>query len=66
MERILPESWGLIELGDVEVCEGMIWDIVKGSMNHLSHAGFHIFNSGYTGHEASKEHCDDLQNTMEQ
>jgi hypothetical protein len=53
-------------LGDVEVCEGMIWDIVKGSMNHLFHAGFHILNSGYTGHEASKEHRDDLQNTMEQ
>jgi len=52
MKRVLSLSVGQIKLGDVGVCQEMICDIAKESVNYLSSAHCHIRKSGYTGRDA--------------
>jgi hypothetical protein len=66
MGRVLSSSRELINLGNVGVCQEMICDIDKGSVNCSSGTCCHIRNHGYTGRDAWKQHCDDLKNTLEQ
>jgi len=51
MEQVLSSSRGLIELGNIGVCQEMICDIAQASVNHSSSAYCHIRKSGYTGHD---------------
>ena len=52
MKRVLSSSRGLIELGDIEVCQEMICDIAEGSVNCSSSARCHIRKHGFTGRDA--------------
>jgi hypothetical protein len=66
MEQVISSSWELIEWGDVGVCQEMIYDSAKASVNRSSSARCHIRKHGYSGHDAWKQHSDDSKNTLEQ
>jgi len=66
MERLLSSSRGPIKLHDVGVCEEIICDIAKGSVNRSSSAHCPIRSSGYTGHDIGNHHRDNSQNTLEE
>jgi len=65
MEWVLSSLRGQIELGDTGLLWEMICDIASGIENCLSSARCHIRNSGYTGCDAWKQHCDNSKNTLE-
>jgi hypothetical protein len=44
----------------------MICDNAKGSVNHSSSACCHIRKRGYTGRDASKQHRDHSEKTLEE
>jgi len=66
MEGVLSSSCWQIELGDIGVCREWIWNIAKDSVKSSSSAYWHIYNSGYIGREAWKQHPDNSKNTLEQ